>query len=196
MKIIKHRVNKSSELIMVPQDYGVEIDLRSEGNEIILSHDPFLPGELFEDWIKNYKHNHIILNVKEEGLEIRILNILAKNNIDNFFFLDQSFPFLINLSKKLQKKTALRFSEYESFETIKLSKGKANWVWVDYFSKFPLSVNQSKLIHTAHNQKICIVSPELQGHTDKTFLTEFANMIRTKGYLIDAVCTKFPELWV
>ena len=118
MIIICHRVNALHKLIKTNEEYGIEVDLRSLGNRIIIHHDPFSKGIFFNDWIKKFKHKYLILNVKEEGLEMKILNILKKNKISNFFFLDQSFPFLIKLSKKLKKKSAVRVSEFESFKTI------------------------------------------------------------------------------
>ena len=45
----------------------------------------------------------MIINIKEEGLETTILRELNESNIKNFFFLDQSFPYLIKKSKLLSK---------------------------------------------------------------------------------------------
>ena len=47
MIIIKHRVNTSKELKKVDKNFGVEIDLRSNRNNIYLHHDPFKKGESF-----------------------------------------------------------------------------------------------------------------------------------------------------
>ena len=78
MIIIRHRVNTVHKLIKTNKEYGIEVDLRSYKNEIIIHHDPFSKGVLFKDWIKKFNHKYLILNVKEEGLEIKILNILKK----------------------------------------------------------------------------------------------------------------------
>ena len=69
MIIVKHRVNTSKELKKTSPKFGIEIDLRSDKNQIYLHHDPFKKGEIFSRWIKNFKHKLIVLNVKEEGLE-------------------------------------------------------------------------------------------------------------------------------
>ena len=42
-------------------------------------------GELFKKWIKNFNHRLIVLNVKEEGLEKKILKILKKIKYIIFF---------------------------------------------------------------------------------------------------------------
>ena len=104
---IKHRVNSLEELNNTPLNLGVEIDIRTNNNELILHHDPFEKGELFIKWIEAYKHKIIVLNVKEEGLETELLEIMQKKNIKNFFFLDQSFPFLIKTINLGEKRCAV-----------------------------------------------------------------------------------------
>lgn len=193
MIIICHRVNTVHKLKKTNKEYGIEIDLRSFGNKIIIHHDPFLKGIHFKDWIKNFNHKYLILNVKEEGLEIKILNILKKNSISNFFFLDQSFPFLIKLSKKLKRKSAVRVSEFESFKTIMNVKNKVNWVWVDFFSKYPLSSKEFKKLKNL-KLKLCYVSPELQGYS-KNITEKFIKYIKKNKLIPDAVCTKYPPIW-
>ena len=66
--IICHRKNTVKELIKTPNKYGVEIDVRSYKNKIILNHEPLRNGEIFENWLKNFNHQFLIVNVKEEGL--------------------------------------------------------------------------------------------------------------------------------
>ena len=193
MIIICHRVNALHKLIKTNEEYGIEVDLRSLGNRIIIHHDPFSKGIFFNDWIKKFKHKYLILNVKEEGLEMKILNILKKNKKKNFFFLDQSFPFLIKLSKKLKKKSAVRVSEFESFKTILSVKNKVNWVWVDFFSKYPLSSSEFKKLKNL-KLKLCYVSPELQGYS-KNITEKFIKYIKKKKLIPDAVCTKYPMIW-
>ena len=92
MIIIKHRVNNLESLKKTPNKYGVEIDLRSENKKIFLSHDPFTKGPLFENWLKNFNHKIIVLNVKEEGLEVKILDLLKKKKLIISFFMIRHFP--------------------------------------------------------------------------------------------------------
>ena len=69
MIIIRHRRNLRRELEETSTDLGIEVDIRSRGSELVIHHEPFVQGELFEDWIESYAHRLLILNVKEEGLE-------------------------------------------------------------------------------------------------------------------------------
>ena len=51
MIVVRHRRNTSAQLQETPSTLGVEMDIRSEGGELIIHHDPFAPGELFDDWV-------------------------------------------------------------------------------------------------------------------------------------------------
>ena len=92
MFVIKHRINTIEELISVDPKYGVEIDIRSQNNDLILAHDPFSDGVLFKEWLQHYKHSLIILNIKEEGLEKRILQYMEEFKIKEFFFFRSILP--------------------------------------------------------------------------------------------------------
>ncbi len=194
MLYIQHRKNLIEELKGVDTKYGIEIDLRSDSDQLILQHDPFKKGPLFSEWLKYYKHKTLILNVKEEGLENKILELLTKYSVDDFFFLDQSFPFLIKGIKSNNKKTAIRFSEYEDINTALNLANKVSWVWVDYFTKCPLDQHTHTALRAA-NFKICIVSPELQGYSAAPYIDELAQKFKQDSISPDAICTKYPEIW-
>ena len=101
MEIIAHRINKISKLKNLPKKFGAEIDLRSHGSKIVLNHDPFKPGEKLEDYLSNYNHGTLILNVKESGIEMDVIKLAKKYNIKNFFLLDVEMPFICVNKKKL-----------------------------------------------------------------------------------------------
>ena len=123
MHYIAHRVNTIKELLKTPVEYGVEIDLRDYGNRLILQHDPFKKGEDFEEYLKHYNHGTIILNIKSEGIEYKVLELLKKYTVNNYFFLDSSFPMINSLCSKGEKNITLRFSEFEGIDTIELIIG-------------------------------------------------------------------------
>ena len=89
-----HRINTVEELQKIPYKYGIEIDLRDNLNgDIYISHDPFKSGENFDEFLKYYRHSFIILNIKSERIEYKVLELLKKYNITNYFFLDSSLCF-------------------------------------------------------------------------------------------------------
>ena len=195
MHKILHRVNTKQDLLTTPICFGVEIDIRSNGDQLYLCHDPFSSGESLEEWLELYNHGTLILNVKEEGLEDRLIELMQKFSIDDYFFLDQSFPFLIKSASKGENKCAVRVSEFENIETAMKLSGKIDWVWVDCFTRFPLTAKDAKRLQIDGGFKLCFVSPELQGRMDIDQIKEYRDRIMSLGIRGDAVCTKHPELW-
>lgn len=194
MKIIAHRKNSVEDLLATPTQYGVEVDIRSRGHELIIHHDPFAPGISFEDWFSHYHHGTLILNVKEEGLEERLIHLMQSRGCEDYFFLDQSFPYLVKWSGKGERRCAVRVSEFESVETALCLAGRVNWVWVDCFTRFPLTGEQAERLHKA-GLRLCLVSPELQGRDAETEIPALIEFLNQEGILAEAVCTKRPDLW-
>ena len=196
MQRILHRINTKKQLVNTPREFGIEVDIRSNGDQLYMHHDPFQNGENFEDWLKLYNHAILILNVKEEGLESRLTSLMKKYDIDDYFFLDQSFPFLVKTSNDKEKRCAVRVSEFESIDTAITLANKVDWIWVDCFTHFPLTAYQVEKLQTEFKFKLCFVSPELQGRADIEHVKRFIQKIKFLDIKGDAVCTKYPELWV
>lgn len=193
MKIYKHRVNSKSALETVESTYGVEIDLRTKSDDLILAHDAFTQGEIFEDWLSAWRGQPIILNVKEDALEEKILEILNQHGVTDFFFLDQSYPSIRRVISMGITKVATRVSDYEDLATA--LKSGSDWVWLDSFSgSWEYLVEATKVIE-GNGQKSCLVSPELQRKDSEAELAGLKTLIQEKELLIDAVCTKKPESW-
>lgn len=193
MKLIAHRRNKLEELKATPMAYGVEVDIRSWGDRLVIHHDPFVEGEDFETWLAAYRHGTLILNVKEEGLEARLVELMRARGIEDYFFLDQSFPFLVKWSKAGLRNCAVRVSEFEAVETALTLAGKIDWVWVDCFTYFPLSGEDAERLQKA-GFRLCLVSPELQGR-DTAEISALAGLLAQRNIRPEAVCTKRPDLW-
>jgi len=184
---IAHRINTVEELRALPLEYGVELDLRDDGNQLVLQHDPFKTGELFEDYLKHYQHGTMILNIKSERIEHRVLELLNKYGIDDYFFLDSSFPMIVLLSKQGERQCAVRFSEYEGLDTIMSLAGKIDWVWVDCFTQLPIDPSSYDKLKSA-GFKLCLVSPELQGRPED--IAPYKAQLDDQGIVFDAICTK------
>lgn len=178
MIIIRHRINTIEELRTVPSEYGIEFDVR---DGLIVTHDHRGTGPSLRDFLSQCRHAFYIVNIKCEGIELEVLDLLREYNIQHFFLLDCSFPMMIRLSNAGETRLAVRLSEFESIETVWNMKGRAQWVWIDCFTRF---VSGYEVLKDA-GFKLCVVSPELQGRTeDVSFIRQ-----------VDAVCTKRPDLW-
>jgi hypothetical protein len=192
VEFISHRVNTVKDLKNTPIEFGVELDLRDNiDGSIYINHDPFVPGENFEDYLREYQHGTMILNIKSERIEYKVLDLLKKYNIEKYFFLDSSFPMIKALTDQGESNIALRYSEFEGIDTIKLMSGRAKWVWVDCFNSFPLEESvYLKLKDMGYN--LCFVSPELQGQPEK--IEGYADNIKKRNINFDAICTKLYNI--
>ncbi len=188
MEYIAHRVNTKEELMSLPRQYGVELDLRDDLNgRIYIQHNPFEPGEDFEEYLKEYHHGTMILNVKSERIEHKILELIRGYDVKRYFFLDSTFPMIKLLSDMGERNIAVRFSEYEGIDTLAAMAGKVDWVWVDTFTCLPLNHDIFKKIKDM-GYKLCLVSPELQGQPEK--INAYAEQIKREKIIFDAICTK------
>ena len=74
-------------------------------------------------------------------------------------------------------------------------ESKIDWVWLDCFEGFPLRRVEFQRLQNSR-LKVCLVSPELHGPPrDKNDIVGFQNTMQSFDAKVDAVCTKFPELW-
>ncbi|HZL90215.1 MAG TPA: phosphatidylinositol-specific phospholipase C/glycerophosphodiester phosphodiesterase family protein [Pirellulaceae bacterium] len=190
MLYIAHRVNTADQLARTPREYGVELDLRDRGPRLIVQHDPFADGEDFEEYLKHYDHGLMILNVKSERIEPRVLDAIRTAGVRQYFFLDCSFPMIRWLVGRGERRIAVRFSEFEPIESALALAGQVEWVWVDCFTKLPLDARSYAALK--RHFRLCIVSPELQGRSVDTIADYVHELV---PFPVDAVCTKRPDLW-
>jgi len=191
MEYIAHRINTIEELKQIPSEYGVELDLRDYGRRLILQHDPFKDGEDFEEYLKHYNHGTMILNIKSERIEFKVLDLIKKYNIKKYFFLDSSFPMIYLLTNSGEKNIALRFSEYEGLDTILNMKSKVKWVWVDCFTRLSITKKDYNILKQ-NGFNLCLVSPELQNQEHK--LLEYKKYLIKEQIVFDAICTKIHNI--
>ncbi len=189
-RIYRHRINTLEALGSVPPDLGIELDLRSSGSDVLITHDPFTDGPRIEAFFPAIGRRPCIFNVKTEGIEARVAQLAAESGIEDYFFLDCSVPAAVKLARVGESRFAVRYSELEPIEGVLAWAGKASWVWVDCFEQFPGSREDWERLR--EHFRICLVSPELQAHTDETF-ERLQHQVADRHY--DAVCTKRPERW-
>jgi hypothetical protein len=184
---VAHRTNTVEELQKVPIDCGVEIDLRDYDGDLVLQHDPFKSGELFSNYIEHYKHALMILNIKSEGIEMQVRELLYSHGIRNYFFLDSSFGMVYKLWQLEERNIAARFSEFESLSNVLAIKGRLNWVWVDCFTDLYIDKSDYMALKDA-KFRLCLTSPELLGRPRD--IQRYRERLERDGIVFDAVCAK------
>jgi hypothetical protein len=209
MIIIHHRRNSVAEINETSPEYGAEIDLRNHGDDIFVTHDPFCTDAVrLDEWLQAYKHRFLIANVKEEGLEPKVLSLFEQHGVGDFFILDESIPYIRKYAMLGLPKFAVRVSEFECVETalrladyLKQNGRRIEWIWVDSFTGEPLAYEDAVRLREA-GYKLCQVSPELH-HVDdpvswrpriEAFLAKL-DKLDLAPFRPDMVCTKLPELW-
>ena len=193
MEIILHRINKIKELRTISHLFGVEIDIRTYGNDLILSHDPYNNGDKLEDYLSEYKHGTLILNIKESGIENDVLALIQKYDVNSYFLLDVEFPYIVSASENKIKNIAIRFSEFESIDTVIKFKRLINWIWIDTFTKLPLNQNA---INVLRGFKTCIVCPERWNRPND--ITSYKDQLKNMKFSVNAVMTSkhSAKLWI
>ena len=160
MEIIIHRINLINELKNIPEEFGCEIDIRTDGSKLILNHDPFKKGDNLLDYLDEYKNGTLVLNIKESGIEDLVIQEVSKRKIKSYFLLDVEFPYLLSSTEKGIKNVAVHFSEKEPIENTELFVGKADWVWVDTITQFPIEQSNIKVLKQFN---LCFVCPSRWG---------------------------------
>ena len=186
MEIIVHRLNGLKDLIKLPSVYGAEIDIRSQNSKLILNHEPSQNGCNFIDYIENYKHGTLVLNIKESGIEDEVLKIVKSKSIKSYFLLDVEMPYLYSSSKKGNRAIAVRYSEYENIKTIEYFNKLVDWVWIDTVTTLPII---SEVLPILSNFKSCIVCPERWGR--KNDIQLYRKKLNKLNYEPNAVMTSY-----
>ena len=194
MRLIAHRINTLEELATLDETTPIEFDVRDSGGRLLVTHDPFTNGVDFEDFAPKLRKRFCIVNIKSEGIEWKVLEILRKNDVHNFFLLDCSVPMMFKLMQRGERRFAVRYSEYESITSVLPWSGLAQWVWVDCFHTYFLTEFIMNQLRQA-GFKVCIVSPELQGRPND--IPKYSEHLHKHNVRVDAICTKLHnfESW-
>ena len=196
MLIIEHRRNSLEEASNVSNNYGAEIDLRGSMDGIYLAHDWLSPEVYFQDWLKCFSGTFVIANIKEIGIEDKVVELMQQAGIgDNYFLLDLPTPSLVRAIRS-GFRCAARVSELESLtDALKL---ETNWLWIDSFTGSWDHLKEALNASRIFNKKTCLVSPELQGRALAEDGIEYREILAeiNNSNRLDAVCTKFPNFWI
>jgi hypothetical protein len=194
MEIILHRVNTIKELRKTPKEYGTEIDIRAYGSNLILNHEAFQTGDRLEDYLDEFTHGTLILNIKEAGIEDEVLRqVRLHHQINSYFLLDVEFPYLYLASRNSERSIAVRFSEDESIETVKKYVDAVDWIWIDTNTKLPINEINLPIVNKF---KKCLVCPERWGRASD--IENYKKIMYDFKFSIDAVMTqnKYSNLWL
>ncbi len=189
---IAHRICNLEDYYKLPQEVGLEFDLHAYGNKIVVAHDAFCNGINFCEFISEVKDRFLAINIKEEGIEEMVFDILSKEMCKRFFLFDVSVPQIFRLGKKYSRNFAFRLSQIEQIN-LEFCRQYADFIWIDTFDgSFWLNKDLIlKLKNLSFN--LCFVSPELHKPPLGDY-KEFNKKLNSYISLLDnndMVCTKY-----
>ncbi|MFT4967182.1 MAG: hypothetical protein ACI9CD_000179 [Candidatus Deianiraeaceae bacterium] len=141
--------------------FGIETDLRDANGTVVISHDIPKGGEMtFDEFICLYKQHNtdtmLALNIKSDGLQTIVKNIMEKHSVANYFCFDMSVPDALHYHRN-NLTFFTRESEYENTPLYEFAQG----VWIDVFISSNWITEEVIHGHINNGRKVCFVSPEL-----------------------------------
>ena len=172
---------------------GVEIDIRDYKGEIVISHgiaDGASPR--LEKICKIYRAAkldvQLALNIKSDGLQVRLKKLLNQYRITNYFVFDMSVPEALSYIGE-DMNVFTRQSEHETKSPF---YNEARGIWLDEFCNHWISEEIIKE-HVDNGKKACIVSPELHGRAYQKEWNDYRKIGRNSMRDEIMICTDFPE---
>jgi hypothetical protein len=200
MEIISHRglwdniILKNSALALegsFKNNFGTETDIRDYNEELVISHDIAdsfsLRLDEFLSIYKKYSNLTLALNIKSDGLALKLLEKIKIFDINNYFVFDMSIPDTLPYID-INLNFFMRQSEIESDMSL---YEKSSGIWLDSFYSdwYDGGIIYNHLIN---NKKICIVSPELHRRDYKEVWSKLKSLdfIHTDKIIL---CTDMPK---
>lgn len=202
MQILAHRgywnekIPSNSALALktaLENNYGFESDVRDYLGRMVISHniaDDLCPdAEAIFQWLSDYDDKFCFaINIKADGLKDILKAYLSKYHIKNYFLFDMSVPQMVEYAEM-----GLRFFTRQSeFEVMPILYNQAAGVWVDGFKQIDWITEDLLKTHISKGKQVCIVSPDLHGHTDYEHFWQ-----RLSTWNIDfskiLLCTDYPD---
>ena len=203
MKILSHRgywkkANEKNLPIAFERSFslgfGTETDIRDYKSELVISHDIANDScisvkDMLEIYNKFDNNLLLALNIKADGLQIKLKELLEEYKIENYFVFDMSVPDGLGYLKQ-NIKAFTRESEYEKIPSF---YDEACGVWLDEFQGHWITKEVIEK-HIKNNKQICIVSPDLHKREYRNEWQCYKEIEKELGINNLMICTDYPEI--
>lgn len=172
-------------------EMGTETDFRDLNGMLKVSHNmaevESPDAEEFFSLYRGTKHT-LALNIKADGIQVPLKQLVDKYNIDNYFCFDMSIPDTLGyIENKLNFFT--RESEYEPISAFyELASG----VWLDGFISDDWITEEKISKYLSDGKRVCIVSPDLHAREYENKWREYKNMDVIQSNQV-ILCTDYPQ---
>ena len=174
--------------------FGTETDIRDYKGELVISHDIadekcISVKEMFEIYNKYDNTLPLALNIKADGLQVKLNELLEEYKIENYFVFDMSVPDGLGYLKQ-NMKAFTRESEYEKLPSF---YDEAYGIWLDEFQGHWITKEVIEK-HIKNNKQICIVSPDLHKREYKNEWQHYKDIEKELSIDNLMICTDYPEI--
>lgn len=174
--------------------FGTETDIRDYKGVLVISHDIadekcISVKEMFEIYSKYDDTLPLALNIKADGLQVKLNELLEEYKIENYFVFDMSVPDGLGYLKQ-NIKAFTRESEYEQIPSF---YDEACGIWLDEFQGHWINKEIIEK-HTKNNKQICIVSPDLHKREYKKEWQHYKDIEKELSIDNLMICTDYPEI--
>jgi len=202
MKILSHRgywkeVNEKNRPISFERSFslgfGTETDIRDYKGKLVISHDIadekcISVKELFEIYNRYDNTLPLALNIKADGLQATLKELLEEYKITNYFVFDMSVPDGLGYLKQNIK----AFTRESEYETVPSFYDEACGIWLDEFQGHWITKEVIEK-HIKNDKQICIVSPDLHKREYKKEWQHYKEIEKELGVSNIMICTDYPE---
>lgn len=143
--------------------FGIETDFRDHDGHLVVSHDIPHAGVMTANEFSDLYQScpvaaPIALNIKSDGLQDLVGNLIIRTTFQNAFVFDMAVP---DMRSYIQKGivTYTRLSEHE---TVPVLLESCQGVWLDTFNNIWYDLSLVQMI-LGKGKSVAIVSPELHG---------------------------------
>ncbi|MDN5100463.1 hypothetical protein O8C83_06465 [Aliarcobacter butzleri] len=203
MKVLSHRgywkeLNEKNQIIAFERSFflgfGTETDIRDYKGELVISHDiadekSMSVKEMFEIYNKYDNTLPLALNIKADGLQTKLKELLKEYSIENYFVFDMSVPDGLQYLKQ-DIKSFTRESEYEKMPSFYI---EACGIWLDEFLGHWINKEAIEK-HIKNGKEICIVSSDLHKREYKKEWEDYKQIEKELGIDNLMICTDYPEI--
>lgn len=173
--------------------FGTETDIRDYKGELVISHDIadekcISAKEMFEIYNKYDNTLPLALNIKADGLQVKLKELLEEYKIKDYFVFDMSVPDGLGYLKQ-NIKAFTRESEYEKIPSF---YDESCGIWLDEFQGHWITKEVIEK-HIKNNKQICIVSPDLHKREYKKEWQHYKEIEEELGIDNLMICTDYPE---
>jgi len=151
----------------VKEGFGIETDIRDYCGRLVISHDIanemcLSVGDLVSFYIDGSFESTLALNIKADGLQRLVENVVVEKGVLNYFLFDMSIPeMVVNKERNLKF-----FTRHSDIEEMPVMYEYSDGVWLDSFYKENWISVETIEKHLSNHKRVCMISPEIHGFSN------------------------------